>query len=736
MSEIALRLLVDSSLRVVLVATLVAAALAALRVHASTVRHTAWTVVLIAMLLMPVLSVAVPTVNVPLPEPVRRIVAAPAAPTQMALPGVAGARASRPITVAPAAPRRQTAGRTVSRPAAPNDSSRRGWSWSAAALGVYVSGVVLMLLRLALGLRDSRRLARSARRVDSSSDCRLGTNSAVLCESHHITVPVTVGLFAPTVILPSEWRRWSDSQLRAVLAHEQAHVARRDPLVAALASLNLCLCWFHPLAWWLRRTLALTAEHACDEAALHKVGAPQIYIDVLRTLAGAVRARGGRYLRQGVGMNGSPLLARRIAHIRRVARGRPASSIARPAIAAGCCLVTLAVAACRPADDVPAEYTRQDIERLILAESRLRPVESLIDGYPDTEVAVAQADRPRAEEMLLRRRTDDPTGPWSARLGRFYAASIAGYYVRITDDGPLREMTDFDPESAFAAHARTRLAESSDPRLLTAGGEYLVSALHDGGSFTERHVLAKDYLDRAATQDPESVRTRTLLAWIVSNERRWFGWLGNHDGGRQLERRVAPADYYDELAALPAAVRFEAMAQAALGSHRLARLTAHTNDRNMARDFNVHADNARRFAQEVLELAPRFVDMPDAGLFIYQAHMTLASLAMLDGDTSAAAESLRDAAQAPPAEGLAYGRWVAAWVVIRELTDAGEGAAVVDFLEAMSDKSVVDRDGLLATADDVRNGQPPTRIFERYRTVRRLPTRNMQDLFDEFWSER
>ena len=120
---------------------------------------------------------------------------------------------------------------------------------------------------------------------------------------------------------------------------------------------------------------------------------------------------------------------------------------------------------------------------------------------------------------------------------------------------------------------------------------------------------------------------------------------------------------------------------------------------------------------EVLELAPRFVDMPDAGLFIYQAHMTLASLAMLDGDTSAAAESLRDAAQAPPAEGLAYGQRVAAWVVIRDLTDAGEGAAVVDFLEAMADKSIVDRDRLLATADDVRNGQPPTRIFAEFRTA-------------------
>ena len=427
-----------------------------------------------------------------------------------------------------------------------------------------------MLLRLALGLRDSRRLARSARRVDSSSDCRLGTNSAVLRESHHITVPVTVGLFAPTVILPSEWRRWSDSQLRAVLAHEQAHVARRDPLVAALASLNLCLCWFHPLAWWLRRTLALTAEHACDEAALHKVGAPQTYIDVLRTLAGAVRARGGRYLRQGVGMNGSPLLARRIAHIRRVARGRPASSIARPAIAAGCCLVTLAVAACRPADDVPAEYTRQDIERLILAESRLRPVESLIDGYPDTEVAVAQADRPRAEEILLQRRTNDPTGPWSARLGRFYAASIAGYYVRITDGGPLREMTDFDPESAFAAHARTRLAESSDPSAADRRRRVPGFCAARRRQLTRNVTCWRRTISTARQRRTPSRCAHARCLRVDRVERATMVRMARQPRRRTATRTqgCAGGPTTTNWPHLPAAVRFEAMAQAALGSHR------------------------------------------------------------------------------------------------------------------------------------------------------------------------
>ena len=704
MSEIVLRLLVDSSLRMVLVAMLVVAALAALRVQASNTRHTAWTVVLVAMLLMPVLSRAVPTVGVPMPAAVRSIVAPPATPTRVAQPG---ARDSGPIAFAPPAPPRQASAPGVSGRPAPDDSSRRNRSWSAAALRVYVAGVVLMLLRLALGLRGSRRLARSGRRVDASTDRRLGAISAVIRESRHITVPVTVGLFRSTVMLPPGWRRWTDPQLRAVLAHEQAHVARRDPLVAGLASLNLCLFWFHPLAWWLRRTLALTAEQACDEAALHTVGAPQPYIDVLRTLAAAVRARGGRYLWEGVGMNGSPLLARRIAHIRRVSHRGTASPIARSAVATGCCLVAIAVAACRPVGDRTDDTLREAERRLASGYVNLSdehwPAEWLIDQFPDTEVAVAQADRPRAEEILLRYRAEDPTGPWSARLGRFYAASIFGHYVRITDDGPLWEMTDFDPDSAFAARARARLAESSDPAMLTAAAGYLLFAPHYGSSFSERDILAKDCLERATRLNPESVRARTMLASVVSRKRRDAGW--------RREWKVAPVDQYDALATLPAAERFAAMAQAAVDSQHAVRQAARTNDRNMARYIGVKTDNARRFALDVLALAPRFEDTPDAGLFLYQAHMTLASLAMLDGDTGAATESLRLASLAPPAEGLAYGRGVAAWTVVRDLVNAGERAAVVDFLEAMAGKSLVDRDHVLATAGDVRQGLVPTRLF-------------------------
>ena len=293
MTEMVLGGLVHSSVRVVLVATLVAAALTVFRAQAVTTRHAAWTVVLVAMLLMPVLSGLVPHVGVPLPAITRGVLMPTAGqPSGLQAPE----RNPRPLTSAPAAATRRTAAANISPgPVLPEPSREDKRPWAAVALGVYFAGVVVMLLRFALGLRGVWRLT-LGRLVDTSTHRRLAAVRVTVRESCRVTAPVTVGFFRPAIVLPSGWRRWSDSTLLAVLAHEAAHAARRDPLVTGLASVNLCLFWFHPLAWWLRRTLSLTAEQVCDEAALRTVGAPRAYIDVLRSMAVVVRARGGRYL--------------------------------------------------------------------------------------------------------------------------------------------------------------------------------------------------------------------------------------------------------------------------------------------------------------------------------------------------------------------------------------------------------------------------------------------------------
>ena len=282
-------------------------------------------------------------------------------------------------------------------------------------------------------------------------------------------------------------------------------------------------------------------------------------------------------------------------------------------------------------------------------------------------------------------------------------------FVRTAVRQSVLEWKTFRPDDVKAMAVEAGIPEADRQGVVDYVGNE-IRGLHEGNAIRYRlrpedHVLAKDCLERAARLDPESVLTRTMLAGVVSSERRHATWA--------LLRGEGPVDQYEALAALPAQERFETMAQAAVDSLVAVRGATGTNDRNMAGYIDVKADNARRFAQEVRTLSASLPDLPDAGVFVYQAHMTLASLEMLDGDTAGAVESLRQASLAPSAAGLAYGRGVAAWTVVRQLVEAGEQVAVIDFLRAMADKSVAEHDLLLAAAEDVRNGQLPARLFER-----------------------
>ena len=77
MTDLLVDVLVASSLRAALLATLVAGMLATWRLRAVAVRHTAWLIVLIAMLLMPVLPAVVPSIDVPVLATARHFAPAP-----------------------------------------------------------------------------------------------------------------------------------------------------------------------------------------------------------------------------------------------------------------------------------------------------------------------------------------------------------------------------------------------------------------------------------------------------------------------------------------------------------------------------------------------------------------------------------------------------------------------------------------------------------------------------------
>jgi uncharacterized protein (TIGR03435 family) len=90
--------------------------------------------------------------------------------------------------------------------------------------------------------------------------------------------PGVHGLFRPVLLLPQGLEtHLSKEQIDAILAHELAHVARRDNLTAALHMAVETLFWFHPLVWWIGAKMIEERERACDEAVLHQGTSPETY---------------------------------------------------------------------------------------------------------------------------------------------------------------------------------------------------------------------------------------------------------------------------------------------------------------------------------------------------------------------------------------------------------------------------------------------------------------------------
>ena len=62
------------------------------------------------------------------------------------------------------------------------------------------------------------------------------------------------------------------SGYRGVIAHELAHVRRRDHWVKWLELVAGCIWWWNPVFWFVRRRLHESAEIACDAAAMATIG--------------------------------------------------------------------------------------------------------------------------------------------------------------------------------------------------------------------------------------------------------------------------------------------------------------------------------------------------------------------------------------------------------------------------------------------------------------------------------
>jgi bla regulator protein blaR1 len=147
---------------------------------------------------------------------------------------------------------------------------------------IWLAGACIVTLRWIATWLQVRAVARAAAPLTIAFPVPVRSSAAV-------REPGIFGIINPVLLLPRDMHsQLTPEQLAAVLAHECAHLRRRDNLTAAVQMLVQIAFWFHPLVWWIGRKLLQERERACDEAVLDaghdRVAYATAIIDVCRQL--------------------------------------------------------------------------------------------------------------------------------------------------------------------------------------------------------------------------------------------------------------------------------------------------------------------------------------------------------------------------------------------------------------------------------------------------------------------
>lgn len=121
-------------------------------------------------------------------------------------------------------------------------------------------------------------LRRAAREVGVAWPVELRVSSRVAC-------PVISCFGWPRCVLIPEACTHAEIDWKGVMAHELAHLRRRDHLWTLVAEMVVCALPWHPLAWAARRRLGALAERACDDWALRSAASETSYADSLVAFA-------------------------------------------------------------------------------------------------------------------------------------------------------------------------------------------------------------------------------------------------------------------------------------------------------------------------------------------------------------------------------------------------------------------------------------------------------------------
>ena len=155
---------------------------------------------------------------------------------------------------------------------------------------IWSTGVLVFSMRLFVGLRLTRRLRSTAHPAPDEWQQVLGRlcgpgRTVGLLVSSLVDVPAVVGWLKPAILVPVEFLTGLPAgYITALLAHELAHVERRDYLVNVLQSVAEAVLFYHPAVWWISDQIRDERELCCDDLAVAASGDAATYVRALAEL--------------------------------------------------------------------------------------------------------------------------------------------------------------------------------------------------------------------------------------------------------------------------------------------------------------------------------------------------------------------------------------------------------------------------------------------------------------------
>lgn len=157
-----------------------------------------------------------------------------------------------------------------------------------------VCGIALGAVRFAVGIFQvqvlrSNTVPLSCPEIDAeiiACSQHLGVDQKIVIGvSKRVGTAAVVGWRRPMLLLPVNWRDWSDVERKTIFAHEVAHVRRADFLMTTLAQVAVAINFFHPFAHAIIARFRLNQELAADALAANVIGGSQQYVEILASLA-------------------------------------------------------------------------------------------------------------------------------------------------------------------------------------------------------------------------------------------------------------------------------------------------------------------------------------------------------------------------------------------------------------------------------------------------------------------